>query len=91
LQEVLPAGTAALLEDQQLGGIARARERREGRTRDADGAVASVRVEGVLRPAVADVGRRDRRELAEVLVDPDFLELEVGLLGETEGALATQQ
>jgi hypothetical protein len=81
--EVLPASAPALLEDQQLRGIACAGEGREGRPGDADGPVAPVCVECVFRPAIADVGRRDRRELADLLVDTGIAQLLQCLVVET--------
>ena len=54
-----------------MGRIPRPGERRERRARDADGAVPSVGIEGVLRPAVTDIRRADRCEFTEVFVHAD--------------------
>jgi hypothetical protein len=74
--EALPARAAALLEDQELRRIARAGIGGVGRPGDADRTVAGLGIELMLDPAVPDLGRRDRLELAEIFVDARLVELD---------------
>ena len=85
--EVLPAGAAALHHDQELFRVLNLCVHRVRRPGDAHRACVESRIEDVLEPPLADRKRRDRRKLAQVLVESGVTQFLLRLVAQAPAAV----